>query len=187
MLLGRAWYDQDKKPINDRAGGESYYRYVQIDDLQPAEWTYYSQLIVPDRTPENPSYEADEVPVNAAYAVVWAIVFEFSEKAYFDDLDWRSYDLRPRARQQLREAVAAFDWQSQCDEDLRLVAAHPILQPYADRAGQLHAAFAAADRVAREEHDRPGPYLDALTDFTRLCREWEELHWALRTLLLLED
>ena len=84
--IGIAWYDAAKKPICGALGGDkNYYTYV-IGSHAGDTWRGAARELVPDRTPNDGRYEVDEIPANAAYCQVWALIYHYDKTVWFDDL-----------------------------------------------------------------------------------------------------
>jgi len=84
--IGIAWYDANKKPVMGALGSnKNYYSYL-IGAHSRDAWRGVARELVPDRTPNDGRYEIDEIPANAAYCRVWALMYHYDKTVWFDDL-----------------------------------------------------------------------------------------------------
>ena len=106
LLLGRQWFDADGNAV-DLPKSRSY-NYVPTPDIT-TEWSYYEQVLLPDQTPDDEQFRADEIPAKAKYLRVWALSYGWAGVGYFDGLTVQALDYAAWYRTRITEALTEAD------------------------------------------------------------------------------
>lgn len=85
--LARRFYDADKKLIPT-----PQHQNFTAKNVSPQNWQYYSQLLVPQRQPDNSAYAEDEIPANACYIRVGIFAAYYPKQVWFNDIRLEKYN-----------------------------------------------------------------------------------------------
>ncbi len=184
MPYGRQWFDADQQGA-DQEHTRSY-NYLAKPDVPPGEWGFTQQLLLPDPTPDDGKFAANEIPANARYLKVWALAYNWSGIGYYDGLGLYRVDYASMARERILGAMDEADADAIRAEIEAALPNVPEGLELRTRATDLLAEQARISRAATQEQQRP--VLDWMADETRtpeMLTELEALRWELKIEALL--
>lgn len=176
LPYGRQFFDAEGKAVEYRQGKS--YNYVPTKDLG-GEWKYFEQLLMPDRTPEDPFCPDGEIPTGTAAIRVWALSYGWQGVGYYDGLGFYEVDYAAYVRTATNQRILDTDLERVVAEMREAVASLPetdaVARDAAARLAELDALKgrlqAADDRGALEwetEHKGANELIDTL-----LLKQWE--------------
>lgn len=184
MSYGRQWFDAEQRPL-DLERSRSY-NYVVSGANPGPDWTYYEQLLLPDPTPDDGAFAADEIPAAARYLRVWALAYRWDGVGYYDGLALYRVDYAAIARPEIEawlEQANVDELRAEITESLDRV---PADLPVVARAGALFDELNGLQARLRTEGERP--VLEWIADRERapaLLTELDDVRWELKIEALL--
>lgn len=184
MSYGRQWFDAEQQPL-DLEKSRSY-NYV-ISGANPGpDWQYYEQLLLPDPTPDDGAFRADEIPAAARYLRVWALAYRWDGVGCYDGLGLYRVDYAALVRPVIEAQLAEADVDALRAEITASLRALPADLPAATRAGELLDELSGLQARLVAEGERP--VLEWIADRDRtpaLLIELNDVRWELKTEALL--
>lgn len=184
LMLGRQWFDAEQEPLAQEHSRS--YNYVATH-LSPEGWASYEQLLIPDRTPDDGRFAANEIPAGARYLRVWAICFQWAGEGYFDGLALHEVDYARMARERiagmLEEANAAAT-RAEIEAALHEL---PKDTEAAERAREL---LGELNRLRKRLEGEGQPVSEWIADEQRapeLVEELDDVRWRLKIEALLGE
>lgn len=184
MSYGRQWFDAEQQPL-DLEKSRSY-NYV-ISGANPGpDWTYCEQLLLPDPTPDDGAFRADEIPAAARYLRVWALAYRWDGVGYYDGLALYRVDYAALVRPVIEAQLAEADADALRTEIAASLRELPPDLPAVARAGELLDELNGLQARLAAEGERP--VLGWIADRDRtpaLLSELNDVRWELKTEALL--
>ncbi len=184
MPYGRQWFDADQQGADQEISRS--YNYLAKPDVPPGEWGFTQQILLPDPTPDDGKFAANEIPANARYLKVWALAYNWHGIGYYDGLGLYRVDYASMARERILGAMDEADADAIRAEIEAALPNVPEGLELRTRATDLLAEQARISREAAQEQQRP--VLDWMADETRtpeMLRELDALRWELKIEALL--
>ncbi len=147
LMLGRQWFETETEALEQESSRS--YNYVASNLGVDGEWAYYEQLLLPDPTPDDGSFRADEIPANAHYLRIWALCYRWDGVGYFDGLGLYQVDYAALARTDIFARLAEADIDRVLEEIDEGLAGAREDSAVAGRARELVAELEALKRRAQ--------------------------------------
>lgn len=184
LSYGRQWLTADREAA-DQEHSRSY-NYAPRPEAVPGEWQFTKQLLLPDRTPDDGKFAADEIPANARYLQIWALAYNWVGTGYFDGLALYRVDYASVARDGILDAIAEADAEGIRVEIEEMLKDLPEGLELRVRANDLLGELARINREALQEEQRH--VNDWIADEERtpeLLDELDAVRWELKIEALL--
>ena len=167
LPYGRQFLDAEGQGVPHREGKS--YNYVPVKILG-AEWKYFEQLLMPDRTPEDSFCPDGEIPTGTTAIRIWALSYNWAGVGYYDGLGFYEVDYAAHVRTAIFRRITSTGLDAVVEEMKQAVASLPEEDAVAqEAAGKLADLHALKERLIAEDE--------------RSALEWEAEHQAANELI----
>lgn len=185
LSYGRQWLDAEQQGAEQEHSRS--YNYAPKPEPVPGEWRFTQQLLLPDPTPDDGGFAANEIPANARYLKVWALAYNWVGTGYFDGLSLYRVDYASMVREAVLAAINEADADAIRQEIEAALDEIPADSELRAKAAESLAELARIRREALQEEQRP--VLDWIADEKRtpeLLDELDALRWEMKIEALLQ-